>query len=47
MSRQKVKVVVRVRPKLDEEENNWVDVVDDKTIQMLNHRNTDTTLKYE
>lgn len=47
MSKQKVKVVVRVRPPLEEEDNNLVEVVDEKTLQMVNHRNTETTLKYE
>ncbi|CAH1801935.1 unnamed protein product [Owenia fusiformis] len=41
-----VKVVVRVRPKLSEDKL-WVDVVDDTTLQTVNPRDTTKTDQYE
>lgn len=43
----KVKVVVRVRPTLVPEDRPWVHVVDAKTLQTLNHRNTEEAHQYE
>ena len=46
-SSSKVRVVVRVRPMLLNDDKPWVQVVDTKTLQTINHRNTDEALHYE
>ena len=43
----KVRVVVRVRPRLNDNESLWVRVIDNNTLQTLNDRNTDEALQYE
>jgi len=45
--KQRVRVVVRVRPQLETEDQVWVHVADKKTLHTLNHRNTKETLQYE
>ena len=45
--KQRVKVVVRVRPQLETGDDVWVRVADKKTLHTLNYRNTKETLQYE
>ncbi len=43
----RVKVVVRVRPVTEEDNSLWVTVINKKTLQTINHRNTQEALQYE
>jgi len=46
MEKKKLQVVVRVRPKKNDE-NVWVRVASDKSIRTVNHRNVDETLEFK
>ncbi len=46
-NKQRVKVVVRVRPQIEPEEKVFVQVMNKNTLQTINYRNTDETLQYE
>jgi len=46
MERQKLQVVVRVRPQLSVDKI-WVTAVSDRCLHTTNHRNIDETLEYE
>jgi len=46
MEKQKLKVVVRVRPQ-QAVDNTWVHAVSDHCLHTTNHRNIDESLEYE
>jgi len=46
MEKQKLHVVVRVRPQ-QTEDNIWVRAVNDRCLHTTNHRNIDEVLEYE